>query len=273
MTWLAKTFLSTGLMLLALAAHATVTCGMSVADVQPIYTPGSNSNSTGSITLTCSRSANESSTTYWIGINTAHLVLTRQGGSQTLSYKVYKNASYSSQWGTTSSSGSKGTLTFNGPVASKTLTYYLRIPSSNAGQPAGLYDDMRTVTLRFSATSADLATATLQPVASIVAQCLISTPPGNLALNYTSFSATAASNSTSFAISCTKGTPYTVSLDATSGVVLGLTYQLQLSASSGTGSALPQTYAITGSIAPNQSGTCSMGSCTATATRTVLVSY
>jgi spore coat protein U-like protein len=258
------------------AANAAVTCSMSVTNTYPIYDPTAhvNTDATGSVTLNCTRTAGETSTPYWIGADnglSGARTLTRQTGTQTLTYNLYTNSNHTSNW--TMANGLSGTLTFSGPVASTTLSYYFRIPRSNTSQPAGLYDDSILVTQRFISSGDDISTATLTPVASIVAECRVSSTPAPLVLNYSSFSASAVTASTSFGVSCTNSTPYAMALDATSGTLLGLQYSLALSASSGTGNALPQTYSVTGTMAANQSGTCATGSCNGTEARTITITY
>jgi len=104
------------------------------------------------------------------------------------------------------------------------------------------------------------------------ATCTLSTPPGSIAFNYTSFGATA-NASTTFAATCTTYLPYTMALDATSGTINGVTYTLALSASSATGSGVAQSYTINGNIAAGQGGTCAASTCTGSQTRTLTITY
>ena len=129
------------------------------------------------------------------------------------------------------------------------------------------------MTLKTSQNGTTWGTATLNPTVSIVPECRISAMPPTLNLNYVSFTTSSVSASSNFDISCTQGTPYTMALDATSGTLLGLNYQIALNTSSGTGTAFAQSYSVTATMAGNQSGTCSAGTCSATATRTITVSY
>jgi hypothetical protein len=64
-----------------------------------------------------------------------------------------------------------------------------------------------------------------------------------------------------------------MALDATSGKLLGLNYSLSLSANSGIGNAVPISYAITATIAPNQAGICNSAICASTEARTIVISY
>jgi spore coat protein U-like protein len=265
---------ATWTIMLAGTAAAEVSCSMAVTDVRPIYTPSQNahSNATGSITLTCTRTANESSTDYWIGIQAGNLRMQRQTGTETLTYAVFSDSNYGTVWDNGKDAVS-GNLKFNGPVASRTIPYYLRIPRTNKGNPPGLYDDMLVVTLRFRRNGADISSAVLNPVASILAECRVSSAPTPLSLHYPSFSKTAVSASASFDVSCTNTTWYAMTLDAYSGNLFGLQYNLGLSALSGTGTALPQTYSITATIPANQSGSCATGICSGTRVHTITITY
>jgi spore coat protein U-like protein len=104
------------------------------------------------------------------------------------------------------------------------------------------------------------------------------TTPANLAFNYTSFQPLAATATTPFTVTCPNLTAYTVSVSsgATDDAV-DLTYNLAVSAPGGTGNGVAQSYAINGTIAAGQGGTCTSVPCTnALATnnvQTVTVAY
>jgi len=111
---------------------------------------------------------------------------------------------------------------------------------------------------------------------NLTAACEISTTPTDVAFTYTSFQAGVA-NSTggSFGVRCTNTLPYTLSLDSTTGTVIGLNYSLSVPAG-GTGNGAEQVYAITGTMAAGQSGTCATtppGTCNGTDVRTLIVTY
>jgi hypothetical protein len=99
-------------------------------------------------------------------------------------------------------------------------------------------------------------------------------PPGSVNLSYTSFQPVPANASTFYGVRCTTALPYTMALDATTGTLLGLTYTLALSpSSSGTGIGVTQTYSIIGTIAAGQSGTCPLGVCSGSQTRTLTLTW
>lgn len=261
------------------AAQAAITCSLSNTNTYPLYDPSLNApnRSQGIITLICTRlTSDPGSFSYWVGIDQggASRALTRQTGTDTLSYGVHRDVGYNNTWNDTNR-GVTGTLIFGASMAaSATLVYYFRVTKKQTGKPAGLYDDASIATLRFTDQNGSfLAATTLAPVVSILTECRISSTPAPLVLNYTSFSASAVTANTSFAVSCTITTPYTLALDATSGTALGLNYTLGLSAISGIGIGLPQTYSVTGTVAANQSGTCAGATCSATQARTITISY
>ncbi|NOU01510.1 MAG: fimbrial major subunit CsuA/B family protein [Gallionella sp.] len=134
-----------------------------------------------------------------------------------------------------------------------------------------------------AASSAQAAAATVSTTfnvdISLSPLCSVTTP-ANLAFNYTSFQPTPAAASTPFTVTCPNGTPYTVGVTggATDDAV-NLTYNLAVAApvGGGTGSGVAQSYAINGTIASGQGGTCTTNPCTnALATnnvQTITVSY
>lgn len=271
---LIKTLLFTALMLLTLGAQAVVTCTATVVDAAPIFVAATANTSSGTINLSCTRTAAEASTTYKIKLSANAPVLTLQGGTATLTAnKICSASPCTTVWAT---AGLIGTLTFTANTSSTAIPYYLLIPASNANPSAGLYSFTVpvTVTTYYPRTSTTIfASATLNPVVTVDSLCTISTPPPALNLSYTSFSITAVTGTSTFKIKCTKGTPYTIALDATSGTASGLNYTLALSAASatGTGSAISNT--VTGTIAANQVGTCALGICTTSTSRTLTITY
>jgi hypothetical protein len=139
--------------------------------------------------------------------------------------------------------------------------------------PSGTYADLATMTLTYgNGRFGSIATGTLPVSIATPASCQLTTPPGNLVFNYIGFGA-AANASTTYGVTCTSYLPYTMSLDATGGTLLGLAYTLALGATDATGSGVEQSFSITGNIAAGQGGTCGTGTCSASQARTLTVSY
>jgi len=140
---------------------------------------------------------------------------------------------------------------------------------------AGSYTDTIGLRLRNTGTGATIGA---NPIASFVVTlvtsnyCQISVAPGDLNFTYTSFQGTASTASSTYGVRCTL-IPYTMSLDATSGTLLGLNYSVTLATASSTGTGVTQTFTINGSIAAGQSGTCATGTCSGSQTRTLTITY
>lgn len=265
-------------------AHATISCSVSAMGFTSVYDPISTvpNDNVSSVTINCSRASSDPTTTNYSlaannGLNpNGQNNRARYLASNYLRYDVYKDAAYSTRWGTNGSSPFTGTLSFgSGTSASLTLPYYNRVGALQLAV-VGDYTDVMTTTLTYSVTSVLNATAvpaTMPVIITTNPQCQFSTPPGTMTFSYTSFQTMAAAGSTQFATRCTSGLPYTMSLGATSGTLLGLAYSLSLSAASGTGTGAAQTYSVNGNIAANQVGTCATSACSASAPQTITISY
>ena len=237
----------------------------------------------GSITINCSKpTGGNTDTVYYelgidLGLQASGTQRQLSNGSYRLAYGVYSDAAYSQTWLDTSSRY-KGSITSSSST-SVTVPFYLSMAALQA-VGSGSYADLLTVKFYQGATAVAASTdpsptsQILNVSASVAAQCVLSSPPGNLNFAYTSFQTSAASASTGFAVTCNLGTSYTMSLDASSGTLLGLNYQLSISPSGTiTGSGNPQAAQVVGTVAAGQSGTCASSSCSASAARVLTVSY
>ncbi|MBK5205681.1 MAG: spore coat protein U domain-containing protein [Polaromonas sp.] len=254
------------------SAQAAINCNLTSNGFSSFYDPANLTQNitSASFTMTCTRSAlgDATSQSYTVmltsGTNQASL------GNNRINYDVFIDSACGTPWRGVTTLG--GTITFASSTDyfphSQTVPYWGCVPKSQT-VAAGTYTD--TVTMNPSIGS----NATFPVTIVTPSSCSISTPPGNVTFNYTSFQGYPASASppSPFAATCTNQMPYTMALDATSGTLLGLNYTLSLSASSATGTGLAQSYSINGSIAAGQAGTCAGASCTATAPRTLTISY
>lgn len=270
-----------GLCLPTQAAHAVTCATFSSPGWSVIYDPNAlvATTTTSSVSVTCTRQAGDGKNMTLAlaansGLQPAGAANQARAASGALvQYNNYTNAAYTLVWGTAGSTIPVA-LAFAGGVgatASATVAFYARIPAGQIGATAGTYSDTVTMTLNNGAVP--VSTATFPVTATINPYCAISTPPGAITLNYTSFQNTAATGSTTFAATCSNGLPYTLSLDATSGTLLGLTYTLSVPAATYSGTGLAQSYAINAAIAAGQAGTCATATCTGTATRTLTITY
>jgi spore coat protein U-like protein len=283
------------------SAAAAVACSLNSSGISVVFFDTASSlptRATGSVTVNCTRSdlARDPAILHVaLGAASAnansamgHALLVGGTTRDTLDYWLYSDPAQSLVWSERGGSGNvrlTTTLDFgSGATASQTIPYYAKVPQTAAqSQPLikGLYQDTQTLTLYQSTTStADAAkshratvTTTFPVQVTVPENCVLSSPPGELAFAYTSFQPNAATASTSFAVTCVSNAAYTLSLDATSGTLAGLAYTLAISTLSQVGTGLPQSATISGTIAAGQSGLCSGASCTASAVRTLTVTY
>lgn len=263
----------------ALNAAAAFNCNLSVTDVTVVYDPTSpvQNVTTGSYSFTCSRLASDPNTLDWrLEVNNGQNFgggsnRVRRGG-QYYNYDTYRSPGV--LWGT-GGSAFTGTLVFGGGLsATASGAFDIVLPGSQPVNPAGTYTDSLRVTLRPNPFGARLDRVNFGVSVITTNTCQISVPPGNVSFTYTAFQAGPALASTTYGVRCTTALPYTMSLDATSGTLLGLNYTLSLSpASSGSGTGATQTYTINGSIAGGQAGTCATGVCSGSQARTLTLSW
>ena len=265
-------------------AHAAVTCNISQIDnFAALYDAlgSTDYTSTGTFTVTCTRTAAGDPTSINFVTNTNNgLNPTGSNNRANLSgnflrYDLFTSATYATNWTTQSNKSITGTVTLGTGVpssASTTKTYYSKIAAGQS--PAqGTYSDTITVTMTYGATSVSATPATIGVQITNVPGCEFATPPGNIAFTYTAFATAAATGSTPFGARCTTSLPYTMALDATSGVVSGLRYTLGLSAAGGTGNGAAQSYTVNGTMDAGQAGTCATSTCTGTNAHSITISY
>ena len=249
-------------------AQAAITCSLSSNGFSSAYVPanpGTNVTAA-SFTMTCTRGATNdaSSETYTVRVNKAGPATS--GGSQ-INYDVFTNSSCTTPWKTNSTLGGTITLGAVGIPSSQTVPFWGCVPAGQTTVPAGTFAD--NVTMNPSNGS-----NTTFPVSIVTpSSCTVTTPPGNINFSYFGFQAADASASTTFAATCTSRLPYSMALDATSGVLAGVSYTLTLSATSNVGNGLSQPYTINGRMAAGQSGACITGVCSATQARTLTITY
>lgn len=265
----------TGMLITWSSAYA-VTCNISVTSLNTIFLPTTASFVNGTVSGNCTPTIATEATvppTIYIGMNLgarsprSMMLLT---AADLLTYSILKGSNTNGIWneGTgRANPNQNGGLLFT--MAAGTInvaqpfsyTYVLNIPVQT--KPAGIYEDASvTATIReTSAAGAPLGNSVFNLTASIVKACIFSTNPSTLNLSYTSFSATAVTGTSPFAIRCTIGTGYTLALAPTTGTAQGVNYSLILDAASSTGTALAQNFIVTGTAAAGQAGTCSIGPC------------
>lgn len=276
--------LSATLMLVAPSVRAAVTCtsitspGFSVAFSGTV--PPTSITAT-SFTVTCNRNLAGDPTTLNYTVS-ADNGLNPQGqnnqaalGANRLRYDVFKDAACATVWKGGGGGVISDSMTLSGFTATTKQTNYWGCITISQTLPAGTYTDTVTITL-----SVGGLTNTFPVNISTPAVCTITTAPGTLSFTYTAFGA-AQTASSSFQPNCTIYLPYSMALSATNGVASGVNYSLRLNTvntggsspltSTGTGAA--QTFYVNGSAAAGQAGTCASGSCSATNTHTLTITY
>jgi spore coat protein U-like protein len=268
-------------LLCALEAAAAITCSVAVTPVNVVYDPTSpvQNVTTGSYTITCNRLASDPDTLDWrLGVNNGLQAgggfnrVRRSGGpaNQRYNYDTYRSPG--SLWGNTNPTRFTGTLVFGGSLmASVSSAFDIVLPGSQPVDPAGTYLDTLTVNLRRNNTLLDTASFGVTVITSN--SCQISVPPADVSFNYTALQAGPALASATYGVRCTTALPYSMALDATSGTLLGLTYNLSLAPASSAGTGATQTHTINGTIAAGQAGICGTGVCSGSQTRTLTVSW
>jgi len=268
-------------------AMAALVCNATATPVQMVYFENDPNPTDGAwtVTINCSRGPADPTTSAYTlraddgfnpGAGSTNQAVNGTGTANQIAYDLFRTAPGVGVWGYANNSDFAGTINFGTALtASVTHVFYSRI-AAGLNKSARIFTDTVTMRLRYdNGPNNNTDVFPTFPV-SINNQsvCLLSTPPGNIVFNYTSFQAAPATANTAYAVRCTINETYSMALDATAGTLLNLNYSLALSNPGGqTGTGFPQNFTINGTIAGGQSGTCSAGTCTSTAQRTLTVSY
>ena len=264
----------------------TFLCAVSSASgLSLTYDPASPAQTVGMGTaaITCTKSGGNLATVYYElgtngGINVSGAQSRAVSGAFQINYNTWSDSARSLVWNDIASGRVKGSIT-SASSSTVYLNYYVSIPNAqNVG--VGTYLDTQTIKL-YQGASAIAASTDISPTVqtfgmafAVAAKCSLSSTPGDVNFNYTSFQTAASLASTSFAVTCVDNTSYTMALDANSGTLLGLTYTLSLSKSgTQTGNGFSQSASIQGSMPAGQSGTCNGAACQGSEARTLTIRY
>ena len=267
------------LMLLALpGARAAITCTIGTPGVSINYVNGTTMSMQTYFTVSCTRSSpsDPNSVSYDVladnGTNPTGQNNRATLGGATVRYDVFTSAACNNTW--------KGNRKISDTIAwaggatgtiSKQTAYWACMVTAQTATTAGAYADSVGLTMTYG-TANTVAYGTMAVSIYAPALCTMVTPASNLNLTYAAFGPQV-SQSTSFAVTCTTGMPYTVATDVTDNVITGLRYTLQLSATAGNGTGAPQSYGITATFPAGQAGTCPGAVCSATQTHTLTITY
>lgn len=275
--------------------HAAYSCTVTATSSGLLYVTPSPRDVTGSAMLTCTRSSGDAnSLSYRLkatdGNNaTGSQPFRRVRLNSTSNYLAYSlrrsgTCNNNTDWrapATGTANVATGTLSFGAALtASTTLTYCIRVRVGTGGNPgsptAGVYSDTFNIFAQYPNSNAG-ALSPNEPVLMTVGvsnQCVFNTYPGDLAFNYTAFSATAQTSTTSFMLRCSSGLPWTVSVSPNPAVLQGLRYTITPSPASGSGNGnTGQAVTLTGSMQAGQAGTCTGPTCSAAQAHTVFITY
>lgn len=288
--------LGPSLLVMSPLSHAAYSCTVTATSAGALYETPTPRDVTGSATLTCTRSSGDAnSLTYRLkaddGLNanatTAPYRRVRlPSTSNYLYYALRRGATCNNNtnWrapttGTTDVE--TGTLNFGAALtASATLSYCIRVRVNAGNNPAsptaGVYSDTFNVFAQYPNGDAGALSANAPVVMTVGVnnQCVFNTYPGNLSFNYTAFSATAQTSTTSFMLRCSSGLPWTISVNPSPAVLQGLQYTITPSPASGSGNGnTGQSVTLTGSMPAGQAGTCNGPTCSSTQAHTVFITY
>ncbi len=269
----------------AACAQAALTCGAPVSTgfATAYATAGVVPNVTqASVDVTCTRTAGGDPTAVYLRANNSNSC---GGGGNTeavfsgscIQYEIYSDSGCTNVW-TRGAPGvipvsftSVGTATVNVPVWA-----CITLAGQSPAAGAGTYLDTIAVQIRPNSNGTGTAynSATLSGSIVFPATCSITSITPVAFGTYVAFRSTPlAATGGLITLDCTNKLPYTMSLDAYSGVVVGLNYSLALSTSSSRGTGPGQTHTISGSMPANQAGTCTGTSCSGTNVHTLTVTY
>ena len=274
------------------SSWAAYDCNVSVASVSVLYTTGTDQDTNGSVTLTCTRAATDgNSLTYRLkadnGINaTGNQRRGRLGATgNRLNYSLTRGSiggaatcTNNGNWRAPNGANNtmQGTLAFGAALtASVTWGFCARLRGNQGSPTAGAYTDTVQVFAQYPGTNAGALTSSvsLDYRAGVGNACVFNTYPNNLAFNYASFSPTPQTNSQNFDLRCSNGLFWSLDIDPASNTLLGLDYTVSTTPASGTGTGNDQAITLTGTLPANQAGTCAMGACSATQAHVLTVTY
>lgn len=260
------------------AARAAYSCSVSSPGFNRAYDSNLATTSTSqtSFTITCTRGSGDASTLNYSvsannGVNALGINNRAALGGSYLRYDVYMDSACGTQW--KGNNNFSGTLQFGSSLSASVTTAYWGCITAGQTGPAGIYSDTVAMTLSYGNSNPLQSTSNTFPVNIATPwTCSISSAPGTVAFAYVAFGG-AATASTSFGVTCTTYLPYTLSLDATTGTIVGLTYTLAVNPPSGVGTGSAQTLQIDGTMAAGQAGTCGTATCSGVNSRTLTLSY
>jgi spore coat protein U-like protein len=272
-------------------AHAAITCtaptstGFSTAYSSTGVVPNVTQ---GTVSFTCTRSAAGDATNLYLradnGVNILCLANAGAFLGTCIYYEAYRDSGCTALW-TDNTNASSIPVTLSSVLTPQPITVNFWGCIKNAGQTplsgAGTYSDTVAISIRDTTNGFTVySTGTFSVNITYPATCSITNIDSVAFGTYEAFRATPlAATNANIELSCTPQLPYTMSLDANSGVVVGLNYTLTINSqtppvsSRNPGPTLAQTHTINGTMPANQAGTCTTSSCAGLTTHTLTITY
>jgi spore coat protein U-like protein len=199
------------LFLLAWAAKPAAAVSCSTYSNQVVF--GNYSGSLINVAATITVQCDTAGTAFQIGLSagnapgatiTNRMMYGGTGGTNTLGYQLFSNASHTLNWG-----NSSGTGWVTGTIAAantpQNYTVYATMPA-NENSPTGSYTDTIAISVTGSFTT---ATGSFSVTATVAPSCTITAN----ALAFGSYTGAALNGATTLSVQCANGTPYNVGLD------------------------------------------------------------
>jgi hypothetical protein len=279
------------LCLVCVSAHAAITCSppISTGFSTAYATNGVVPNTTqGQVSFTCTRSAAGDPTVVYLrannGVNVCAGSNDASFGGTCIRYEAYIASTCTGTIWTSTANASFITVNLANVLTPQpfNISYWGCIVTAgqNPAAGAGTYTDTVGTTLKSTSnnTGGTVYNTSTFPVAITFPATCSAPTVGNVAFGtYVAFRATPLVATSTITLSCTSRLPYTMSLNANSGVVAGLNYTLTINSltppvsSRGTGPG--QTHSLVGTMPANQAGTCATGTCAGTNVHTLTITY
>ncbi|GAB2597797.1 hypothetical protein GCM10027034_33700 [Ramlibacter solisilvae] len=267
------------MLMTVLQPAAAITCTAPTSSGFLIYyASGSTTSVQATFSVTCTRAAGDAATsvTYDVqagnGNNPQGQNNQASLGAARLRYDVYRDSGCSNQWKGNQKISDTITWTAGstGPIT-RTSSYWGCINTAQTPAASGTFTDSVSMTLSYP--GGTTVTGNIPVSIFAPAQCTFTSAPGAIAMNYVALGPQV-QRSTSFAVQCTNGMPYTVTTNVTEGVLMNLRYILSVSPTAANGTGAPQSFQITATIPANQADNCVTSTgCTQSATHQVIVTY
>lgn len=290
-TLLLRFVVAAALVVFGAPSHAAYSCSVTATPISALITMNwlltTSQDVTGSATVTCTRASSDANTLgFWLkatdGLNSdgssPYRRVRRGSASSYMDYYLRREATCanSTNWRATDAANAHtGSMSFGSSlVASVAVPYCVRFPTAYF-PTAGHYTDTFEIYVQYPGNNAGAISpsASVPVTAGLGEQCVFHTYPGNMVFNYTAFSATTQTASTSFMLRCNSSTPWSISVSPAIATLLGLRYQVSASPTSGSGNNSGQAVTLTGTMQAGQAGTCTTGVCNATQSHTVTIEY